>query len=58
MSDESQKATDELSEDELAAVAGGTEPSPKVNINDVTFGIQKNKMPSANKTAEAIKSLL
>lgn len=43
----------ELSEQDLDKVAGG-----KGNINDITFGVQKDKMQSANKNAEAVKSLL
>ena len=58
MSEQSQKPSDELSEDELSAVAGGTEPSPKVSINSITFGVQKDKMQSANKQADAIRKLL
>lgn len=58
MSEHSQKPSDELSEDELSAVAGGTEPSPKVSINSITFGVQKDKMQSANKQADAIRKLL
>lgn len=58
MSEQSQKPSDELSEDELSAVAGGTEPSPKVSINSIAFGVQKDKMQSANKQADAIRKLL
>lgn len=58
MSEQSQKPSDELSEDELSAVAGGTEPSPKVSINSINFGVQKDKMQSANKQADAIRKLL
>jgi hypothetical protein len=48
----------ELTEEDLAQVAGGTDAAPLVSINKITFGIQKDKMQSANKNAEAIRSLL
>jgi bacteriocin-like protein len=50
----------ELSEEDLAQVNGGVDnvkdpPAPK---KDITFGVQKDKMQSANKNAEAVKGLL
>jgi hypothetical protein len=30
----------------------------KTKVNDVTFGVQKDKMQSANKNSDAVKSLL
>lgn len=58
MSEERQEPLDELSESELSAVAGGTGPGQKVSINSITFGVQKDKMQSANKQADAIRKLL
>ena len=38
----------------------GQKYQPKLitSVNDVTFGVQKDKMQSANKNAEAVRSLL
>jgi len=48
-------ASIELSESELNKVAGGE--LLKAN-NSVTFGVQKDKMASANKNAEQVRGLL
>jgi bacteriocin-like protein len=50
----SEAASVELSESELSKVSGGE----TVKINNITFGVQKDKMQSANKNADAVKALL
>ena len=47
--------TVELRESELDQVVGG---KGTTSINDITFGVQKDKMASANKNTEAVKALL
>ncbi|MBN9391237.1 MAG: hypothetical protein J0I20_24625 [Chloroflexi bacterium] len=47
----------EMSEDDLEQVNGGTDSVVK-NTSGTTFGVQKDKMKSANKNAEQVKGLL
>jgi hypothetical protein len=47
----------ELSEDDLEQVNGGTDKVVK-GTTSPTFGVQKDKMASANKNADAVKGLL
>lgn len=47
----------ELTETDLDN-ASGASPKLLTSINDITFGIQKDKMQSANKNAEAVRGLL
>jgi hypothetical protein len=52
----SKDASIELSEGELSKVTGGDKI--KASVNDITFGVQKDKMASANKNSDAVKALL
>ena len=40
------------------ALGEDPKPPPKTTINDITFGVQKDKMQSANKNAAQVKQLL
>ena len=46
----------ELSETDLDKVAGGDKST--TSINDISFGVSKDKQTSANKNAAAVKALL
>jgi hypothetical protein len=55
----------ELTDSDLEAVTGGwfrsfavAAKTTKASINDLTFGVQKSKTHSADKNAEAVRSLL
>lgn len=51
----SKDASIELSETELSKVTGGETVKTS---NSITFGVQKDKMQSANKNADAVRGLL